>query len=709
VARPLSLLALLAAGALALAAPAASAAAPQVKATWVENVTATSADLKAEIDPGGVSTSYRFDYLTQAAYDANVKAAKDPFAGASKAPLSGAANAGAGSVAVSVTQHIAKLQPTTLYRFRAVATNTEGTTIGPERSLGTQAPTNAFSLLDGRGWEMVSPIEKNGGAIQPPEEIFGGGVFQAAANGQSLTYSSVDSFGAPQGAPAGSQYIATRASAGWTTQNITIPLESGGYGDKPNGVPYQLFSPDLARGLLLNPRRCAEGEGCPRGYSLRESKSGALTPSPEGAGLGFGGATPDLAHMVFSSPTGLFEAPAGLYRWDGAGGFELLSANLSARLAAASGAISSNANRVYFTQEGDLYLREGGETKQVDVAQGGGGAFQVASTDGRYALFTKAEHLYRYDANSEIASDLTPGGEVQGVLGASAEGSRVYYLSALGLYLWSAGTTTKVAASADVSNYPPATGTARVSPEGSHLLFLSSAELTGYESDGATEAFLYGPPPSGGPATLTCISCNPTGELPQGDASIPGAIANGQAQGATHAYKPRALSDDGQRAFFESADDLSIQDSNNKLDVYEWEAQGKGSCAKAGGCVQLISSGRSAERSLFLDASADGSDAFFLTDSSLATADPGSYDVYVAREGGGFPPPPNTIPCEADACQPLPEAPEDPTPGTLVKGPGNPATRFTKPKEQKQGKPKGKHHGKKKHHKRHHGKGGGKR
>jgi hypothetical protein len=698
VAPPRLILALLA-GALLLPAPASAAEAPQVKATWVENVTATSADLRVQVNPGGLAATYRFDYITQAAYEANLKEAKEGFSGAAKAPLSGAASAGSGNLDAERNQHLAGLAPSTTYRFRAVATNAEGTTTGPERTLGTEAPTNAFALLDNRGWELVSPADKNGGAIQPPETVFGGGTFQAAAGGSSLTYSSADSFGVPQGAPSGSQYVATRTPSGWSTQNITAPLSSGGYGDHPNGVPYQLFSTDLSRGLMLDPSRC-QGEACPQSYSLRESAGGAFTASPEQAGLRFEGASPDLRHIVFSSP-------AGLHEWEGKGGFEAISAVPGAALAAPSGAISTDASRIYFTQEGDLYLREGAQTKQVDGAQGGGGSFQVASADGRYAFFTQAGHLYRYDAASEGATDLTPGGEVQGVLGASGDGSHAYYLSTSGLYLWNAGNTAKVAAGAGPGDYPPATGTSRVSQDGSHLLFLSSEELTGYENNGQAEAFLYGPPPAGGAPKLTCVSCNPTGERPEGSASIPGAIANGQAEGATQAYRPRALSASGQRAFFESADRLSPQDSNSVTDVYEWEAQGEGSCAKAGGCVQLISSGRGEGSASFIDASADGSDAFFLTDASLVPTDPGSFDLYVARVGGGFPVPPNEIPCEADACQPLPEAPEDPTPGTLVKGPGNPATRFVKPKEQKKGK-KGKGH-KKGHHRGKRPKHGGKR
>ena len=301
---------------------------------------------------------------------------------------------------------------------------------------------------------------------------------------------------------------------------------------------------------------------------------------------------------------------------------------------------------------------------------------------------------------SEAATDLTPSGEVQGVLGASADGSHAYYLNAAGLFLWNAGVTTKVTAGAAASDYPPATGTARVSADGAHLLLLSAEELTGYENTGLSEVFLYGPPPGGGPPVLTCVSCNPTGERPQGTAAIPGAIDNGQ--GSTAAtYKPRALSADGNRAFFESADRLAPQDSNGKADVYEWEAQGEGSCVREGGCVQLISSGRGEGSASFIDASTDGSDAFFLTDASLASGDPGSFDLYDAREGGGFPAPPNTIACDGDACQPLPEAPEDPTPGTLVKNGGNPATHFVKPTEAKHHKPK--------HHKKHHGKHGGRK
>lgn len=720
---------------------------PEIHATYAEGVTATSVSLRGLINPNGFSTTFRTEYITEAAYQANLNATppRDGYSGAVLAPVKGV---GSGSTDVPVSQELSKLAPATTYHYRLVATNSAGPTIGPDRRFGTEEPTNVVKVLDRRGWEMVSPVDKNGGAVQGFEANFGGGVLQAAADGNSVTYSSADSFGgAPQGAPAASQYLARRGGDGWASENITTPLLSGSYGDNPNGVPYQLFSADLSRGLLTNGERCRGSNGeCPvlnpplpgtgapsgyRNYYLRNDLSGSFqslldgaaaeetTLGPEQFELEFAAASPDLSHVILSSCAALTEdavevAAAGgcdpkkqnLYEWSGSG-LSLINrrpgdtqGTPGASVAAQPAAVSTNGARVYWVgkevagPEDVIYLREGSQTKLL--GESAGGTFQTASSDGRFAFFlTAAGHLDRYDATNGTSTDLTPGGGVLGVLGASQDGSHVYYLSGAGLFLWNNGATTEVAEAAAPGDYPPTTGTARVSPDGSHLAFMSSAELTGYENNGVSEVFLYGSPPSGGVPRLTCVSCNPTGERPKGGSSIPGAIANGKAEGSTRAYKPRALSSDGSRVFFDSDDILVSTDSNNRQDVYEWEAAGAGDCTREGGCVALVSSGRSSEPSTFVDASANGSDAFFLTDSSLVPSDPGSFDVYDFREGGGFPVPPAPIPCNGDACQPLPEAPEDPTPGTLVRNSGNPPLQFSKPKTKVK---RHKHHHKKKHH-----------
>jgi len=93
--------------------------------------------------------------------------------------------------------------------------------------------------------------------------------------------------------------------------------------------------------------------------------------------------------------------------------------------------------------------------------------------------------------------------------------------------------------------------------------------------------------------------------------------------------------------------------------------------------VALISSGKAEGGATFVDASIDGSDAFFLTDGSLVAADPGGVDLYDARIDGGLPIPQQPLPCLGDACQPLQSEPVNPTLTTLLAGPGNPPVRYS--------------------------------
>ncbi len=260
------------------------------------------------------------------------------------------------------------------------------------------------------------------------------------------------------------------------------------------------------------------------------------------------------------------------------------------------------------------------------------------------------------------------------MLGTSDDGTFVYYakkttfFGPAGVFLWRAGVLTPIAASVAADSYPPTTGTARVSADGRHLLYVSSAfEITGYDSRNiatgkpAPEVYLFTAPGAISSGSI-CVSCNPFGERPTGAASLPGAAPNG-ADGL-YSYKPRVLSADSRRIFFDTFDALASQDTNEAKDVYQWEERGSGDCVKQDGCIRLISSGRAENGASFLDASVDGSDAYFLTDGSLVPSDPGAYDVYDARVGGGYPLPPSAVPCFGDTCQPLPPEPDDPTPGT---------------------------------------------
>jgi WD40-like Beta Propeller Repeat len=357
------------------------------------------------------------------------------------------------------------------------------------------------------------------------------------------------------------------------------------------------------------------------------------------------------------------------------------------------------------------------------------------------------------------------------VPGASADGSYVYFVAngvlasgaspgdCCNLYLDHEGTITFLASLAGEDS--PAWGGAvepglallasRVSSNGRWLAFMSERPLTGYDSRDARtgrpdeEVFLYhaGAGGSGGEGKLVCASCNPTGARPRGEEFA--AFSYGGVDGTSRSwppgqgiaasvpfwmgyqldtalYQPRYLSDAG-RLFFNSEDSLVPTDTNGTGDVYQYEpsadaeeappgdtcsSEASTFSAVAGGCVDLISSGTSAEESGFLDASESGSDVFFFTNARLSPADVDSardvYDAHVCSADFPCPPPPPPPPpaCQGDACQSPVQAPDDPTPGSLTfSGPGNhppvltpPAKKKTTKKTVKCKKPKKLSHGK---------------
>jgi hypothetical protein len=722
----LPLLALAVAVVLSCAPSARASGPPSIGSVWGTDVSANGAVLHAEINPEGSSTNYRFEYLTDAEFEANIAAGHDPYLGARAVPPTNT-GLGAGSdfqpVSFALTPPANPLIPDTGYRYRALATSSV-TTTGQTRLLHTKSISPPSGLPDHRAWELVSPIEKGGGQIAAPQGVFGGGQFQAAVAGGALSYSSATAFAGPLGAPPASQYTARRSASGWSGESTSPPLLSGVYGDHPDGAPYRIFSPSLAVGLLDGGDPCRGLETCPdpapplsisapgayRTYYFRQPDgtydslldSSDLAHSalePAQFHLSLAGATTDLSAVVLSTCAALTadatEKPApdgcigqNLYEWrDG----NLTALNIppgepstipGAELAAPLGAISADGSRVYWRDlaSGDLWLSEAGHPPRP-LPLGIGAEFQGASDDGSLAYFARANRLYRYSVSSETSALLAD--EVGGVLAISPDGAYVYYVDAAGLQFWNAGAVREIASGPEIatsSDYPPASATVRLSADGTRLAFLSAAALGGFDNVDAesgqpdTQVYLY----DATTGALICVSCNPTGERPEGSASIPGALING----TTAIYRPRALSSDGRRLFFESTDDLLTGDTDSALDVYEWEASGEGSCSQQPGCLRLLSGGRQAG-GRFLDASADGADVFFLTADSLVRSDPGSIDVYDARVDGGLPEPTEPIPCTGDACQPLPSPPEDPNPGTTIPNSGNPAVKYFKEHEKR--------------------------
>jgi WD40-like Beta Propeller Repeat len=367
--------------------------------------------------------------------------------------------------------------------------------------------------------------------------------------------------------------------------------------------------------------------------------------------------------------------------------------------------------------------------------------YRDASVDGSRVFFTSrveltndantgpednAGNLYEYNVESGILTDLTvdtntedvDGAGVLGLVTASEDGSYVYFVAEgkltseansegdeavsgkPNLYLAHAGRVTFIATLAPGGDekdwigeefpvnhdYGPGAHTARVTPDGTRLAFESELSLTKYDNEAAgpgecenercREVYLY----DAMTGKLICASCGPrSDERPVGPSGLTPQYG--------HYYLPRNLSENGRRLFFETTNPLVSSDSNGRLDVYEWEQVGEGSCTIASasyaaseeGCTFPLSDVTGALKSDFLDASANGNDVFIVTADQLMPSDTDARDdVYDVRVGGGFPVAGIPSVCEgADSCRPPISTQPSGLFGTpasqAFSGPGNPA------------------------------------
>ena len=417
---------------------------PTITGESVTEDSATAVKLNAQVDPGGAETTYHFEYDTSPYTTSAPHGQSTP-----ESPSIGADNS-----LHPATAAIQGLQPDTTYHYRIVATNSQspaGGTDGPDQTFTTETTGGEFALPDGRGYELVSPSQKDGAEVLGIGgggfTLAAGGATEASEDGTSVTYLASAPVGAsPPGNLLSTQMFSTRGAGGWSSLDIATPHKHAIGVDKilSFGEEYLRFSSDLSQALLVPLHETLEPPLAPEIHQevggeteiyLRNNATStfrALVTAEPLPKVEFEGATPDLSHVVFGShdvfghvgggPVGLdpnYPNAEGLYEWaDGqtrlvsvlpdrqpANGLLGSSPYVGAKfldVSATRHAISDDGTRVVWSyEEGSvLFTRDmaTGETLQVDAVQSGGGVagggvFKVANSDGSRVFFTDGNDL----------------------------------------------------------------------------------------------------------------------------------------------------------------------------------------------------------------------------------------------------------------------------------------------------------------------------
>jgi len=403
--------------------------------------------------------------------------------------------------------------------------------------------------------------------------------------------------------------------------------------------------------------------------TFEASASQASTPDPNGpqaaqfVGMS-GGELPDVfftsrGELTDDANTGLSDEGEDLYRFDSESG---TLTDLTADADDAAGAevigvvgIGGDGKRAYFVAnavlgDGAAHGASSGDCEVRPLAEGECNLYYWSENGG-------VTYVARLDANAH-----------------SANGPQRQSYSDRWNWYYSATAT-------DEAEFA-----SRLSRDGSSLVFRSQLPQTAEPTGGVPNFYRF----DAAHGSVQCLTCDLSGaaqpESPKLNSYIGG---NG---GIFSMLMPHQnLSSDGNRFFFESGARLSSADTNGIggcpivtvlgsahaprcQDVYEWEAEGTGSCNRSdqsGGCLFLISTGTDENPSFFTATSSSGDDAFIYTSQQLVTQDRDQLvDVYDARVDGGLPsqnpPPPN--PCRAsESCRgPIGGAPEETTPGSAT-------------------------------------------
>jgi hypothetical protein len=725
--------------------------APSVEETFASQIGDTGAGLAAYLNPEKAATTYYFQYGTTASYG-SVAPLSPAAAGGGTARVSiSTAIAGLAPATtyhfrvVAQNQHGTTAGPDTTFTTLPPASDPTGRAyemVSPPDKHGSNVITPATDNYNGFDFGPIASTDGEAVAFSSFGTFAGAnshGVFthylaRRSGSGWSTGHMTIPMHGANNGIAYISIFgfspdLGSRIFRGTKSPQLTpgaTEWVANDYVWNGGAQRYELVTPGLPTKADVATYGVAYSEDMSKVY-LSLGRAGQLTPDTplglEPSTYEWDAATGQLSYIgIEPESTTPFSVPVKVASPYGSDGIQPQPGIWNP--------VSTDGSRVFFETidaAPQLYLRiDGSSTQHVSKSVRGvpdpngpqPSDFRWASADGGVAFFTSAEKLtedattgaassgvdlYRYEVASKTLTDITVdgtdpnGAEVQGVVGGSEDGRRLYFVAkgvlapgavagADNLYLWTDDGSAKgaiefVSVGVGIENWDGTSDElqrpfARVTPSGSHVLFQTTSRLSSFDNGGKYQVYVYDAEAD----RLQCASCNPTGKPATHD-------SNGFGGGGV-VQLSRLLTDDGRLAFFSTQEALVPADVNGRLDTYVFDTES--------GEVSLISPGTGAYDAEFLDASPNGRDIFFGTREKLVGIDIDSnIDVYDARVGGGLSAqnPPLVVPCAGEACRPAPTGPPPAAtpPSESPSGYGNQKAPPKKSKARKTKRKKGQH------------------
>jgi hypothetical protein len=609
---------------------------PEVEAISFADVNESEAQLRATVNPCELETGYRFEYTTEQSFQAQ---------GFTGATVGGEGQIPAGGLGVPVSAGITGLAPGIAYRFRLVASNSEGSdemagvfVTSVAIDLGSDCANAAVReglsalLPDCRAFELVTPPDTN---ARTPRGLDHLGTYfatrEASPAGDKLSFE-VEGGVLPgeegTGAYAGDPYTSTRGEYGWSTTS------AGPTGSESMALLPGSTSPDQGYSFW--------GTGGPSGSAALEGEPTSYVRYPDGHSelVGRGSIGEDReaegklisengSHIIFVSPDSALHPAVRL-----------------------EPNAPPDGNQAIYDRTSDeithvVSLLPGGKSPTA----GEDALYVGASLDGRGVAFSLGSMLYLRVANEEtyaIGEGVTFAGIAEG-------GGRIFYLKGGNLKAFdaSSGETISFSASGNVT-------VVNVAADG-HAAYLVSPSVLAKETNpnGAKaksgEENLYlsreGQISFVGTLTPRDVEGEWGGvEMIEGLGLWTMAAGSSDGNAGGFAADPSRTTPDGNVLLFESRASLTGYDSEEHRQVYRYDQVNErlhclscnptGAPAVGDGSLESLAQGsgdrqRLSTYDVVANLSSDGQRAFFQSTEPLVPTDrDGLQDVYEWEEQG---------------------------------------------------------------------------